>query len=200
MSMPRILSMTCLLLLCALRTAAAAPVTPGGPEIPDAPALGTAPSDQDLAGRLSRVFPDGDGLPAGRGDVAAGSALYARHCVACHGPEGRGGTGGELAGGNPDLRAPQPDRTIGTYWPYATTLFDFIRRAMPLHAPWSLHDDEVYALVAYLLHENGVVAEDFIASAATLKSLRMPNRAGFEAIDVDVATGRLRIPPVHAPD
>lgn len=186
--------------MIALRAAWAAPVIPGDPLIPASPDLGTRPSAADLASRLTRVFPDGDGLPRGHGDVATGRALYDRHCVACHGPEGRGGAGGELAGGNPDLRASQPDRTLGTYWPYATTLFDFIRRAMPLGAPWSLSDAEVYALVAYLLHQNGVVDSDFAASAATVRSLRMPNRDGFDAIDVDVATGQLRSPRAKEPE
>jgi len=139
-----------------------------------------------LDSRLNRVFPDGRGLPAGRGTVAAGARLYTRHCTACHGMEGRGGSGGELAGGNPDLTAPQPDKTIGTYWPYATTLFDFIRRSMPLDAPWSLSDEEVYSLVAYLLHLNGLVEPDFVADAQSVAAFRMPNRNGFDPVDAEL--------------
>lgn len=137
----------------------------------------------ELDTRRNLVFPDGRGLPPGKGTVAHGEQLYRTQCLSCHGREGRGGSGGELAGGNPDLRAAQPDKTIGTYWPYATTLFDFIRRAMPFTAPWSLRDDEVYALVAYLLHRNGIVGADFVADAASVAAVRMPNRDGFIPID-----------------
>lgn len=138
----------------------------------------------------SVVFAGGEGLPAGRGRVTDGARIYAARCIACHGVEGRGGPGGELAGGRRDLRAEQPDQTIGTYWPYATTLFDFIRRAMPMDAPWSLSDDEVYAVSAYLLHLNGLVAADATLDAATLAALRMPNADGFD---------RVEAPPVSDP-
>ena len=110
--------------------------------------------------------------------------LYAQHCVACHGPGGRGGPGGELAGGTQALTSNTPDQTIGTYWPYATTLFDFIRRAMPLDAPGSLEPDEVYALCAYLLAENGIIAPETELDAATLAAIVMPNRDGFDWVDV----------------
>lgn len=148
----------------------------------ESPRLGRPASAKALAGRDNLVFPDGRGLPPGGGTVGQGRALFARHCTACHGEGGRGGPGGELAGGNPDLTAAQPDKTIGTYWPYATTLFDFIRRAMPLQAPWSLSDDEVYALVAYLLDANGIAVPPRL-DAAALKELKMPNRNGFRPID-----------------
>lgn len=137
----------------------------------------------ELRTRANLVFPSGDGLPSGQGTVNDGAVLYASRCLACHGLKGRGGSGGELAGGNPDLEAKQPDKTIGSYWPYATTLFDFIRRAMPLDAPWSLTNVEVYALVAYLLHLNGLVGADYIANAASMTALKMPNRDGFVPID-----------------
>lgn len=150
------------------------------------PRLGRAPSAEELARHQNLVFPDGTGLPAGRGKVAAGRALYLAQCVSCHGTDGRGGTGGELAGGNPDLTAPQPDKNIGTYWPYATTLFDFIRRAMPLNAPWSLSNNDVYALVAYLLFLNHIVPEDAVLDAENLPHIEMPNRHGFDPIDVDL--------------
>jgi len=146
--------------------------------------LGSAASQADIDSRSNVIFPAGEGLPPGQGTVAQGAALYALHCVACHGREGRGGSGGELAGGNPDLTARQPDKTIGTYWPYATTLFDFVRRAMPLTAPWSLTDEETYALVAYLLNLNGIVGPEFVADAAAVRAVKMPNRNGFVPIDV----------------
>ena len=149
-----------------------------------APAFGAAATAAEIAGHDSMVFPDGSGLPPGHGDVATGAALYAQHCVACHGPGGRGGPGGELAGGTQALTSDTPDLTIGTYWPYATTLFDFIRRAMPLDAPGSLEPDEVYALCAYLLAENGIIAPETELDAATLAAIVMPNRDGFDWVDV----------------
>jgi mono/diheme cytochrome c family protein len=149
----------------------------------DTPRLGQVATPEALAGRDNLVFPDGRGLPPGSGTVDEGRALFASQCAACHGEGGRGGPGGELAGGNPDLIAEQPDRTIGSYWPYASTLFDFIRRAMPLQAPWSLGDDEVYALVAYLLDANGVAVPARL-DADSLAAVKMPNRDGFRWVDV----------------
>ncbi len=147
------------------------------------PALGEPATAAEIAAHDTMVFPDGTGLPAGRGDVATGEVLYGNQCVACHGPGGRGGPGGELAGGSEPLAGDTPDQTIGTYWPYATTLFDFIRRAMPLHAPGSLTNDEVYALCAYLLAENGIISRDTELDAAGLGAIVMPNRDGFIPID-----------------
>lgn len=147
------------------------------------PAFGKPATAGEIAAHDTFVFPDGTGLPAGRGDVATGAALYRTHCVICHGPGGRGGPGGELAGASEPLTSDTPDQTIGTYWPYATTLFDFIRRAMPLHAPGSLTNDEVYALCAYLLAENGIITADTELDAAGLAAIVMPNRDGFIRID-----------------
>ncbi|MGR8919658.1 MAG: c-type cytochrome [Gammaproteobacteria bacterium] len=138
-----------------------------------------------MSASSSIVWPDGQGLPAGSGTVAAGRALYAERCIQCHGRDGRGGPGGELAGGDPDLTAAQPDQNIGTYWPHATTLFDFVRRAMPLDAPWSLGDAQTYALVAYLLHLNGLLEADARLDADGLRAVRMPNRDGFVGVDAD---------------
>lgn len=131
----------------------------------------------------SLVWPDGAGLPPGRGSVAEGRELYARRCIACHGSDGRGGLGGELAGGNPDLTADLPDQNVGTYWPYATTLYDFIRRAMPMDAPRILSDDDVYALCAYLLFLNGIVGENVVLDAKSLQQVKMPNQNGFDGIE-----------------
>jgi cytochrome c len=129
------------------------------------------------------LFPDGAVLPAGRCYVAAGEVLFAARCAACHGPAGIGGVAPELAHGRADLTAEWPDKTIGTYWPFATTLFAFVRRAMPLEAPGSLTDDEVYALTAYLLHLNCLVGADAVIDAAVLAAIRMPNRDGFVPVD-----------------
>lgn len=139
------------------------------------------------------VLADGTGLPPGSGTVAAGQTLYAARCQRCHGAEGRGGAGGELAGGNADLRHASPDLTIGTYWPVATTLFDFIRRAMPMDAPRSLDDDQVYAVCAYLLHLNGLWPAGERLDARSLAALRMPNRLGFDGIEAP-------LPAVMRPD
>lgn len=152
-----------------------------------APNLGRSIDSAERARLSITIFSDGRGLPQGTGNAIAGRPIYIARCVVCHGTEGRGGPGGELAGGNPDLTLSSPDQTIGTYWPYATSLFDFVRRAMPLDAPWSLRDDEVYAVVAYLLHLNGIIAEDYELNAATLGAIKMPNHGGFVGIDAAIS-------------
>lgn len=151
----------------------------------NAPHLGRPADPQVLARQRLNVFPDGSGLPAGRGTVAEGGALYARHCAACHGRDARGGSAEELAGAVRPLNDPDADRTIGSYWPHATTLFDFIRRAKPMGAPGTLSADEVYALCAWLLHANGVVPADAVMDAQSLPAVRMPNRDGFIRIEAD---------------
>jgi cytochrome c len=132
------------------------------------------------------VRPDGTGLPPGRGTVAAGAALYAAQCAVCHGPEGRGGKYDVLVGREPGDAFPfgkDPAllnrRTIGNYWPYATTLYDYINRAMPQAVPGSLQPDEVYSLVAYLLFLNRIVPEDAVMTAETLPKVEMPARKRF---------------------
>ncbi|MEM7543567.1 MAG: cytochrome c, partial [Pseudomonadota bacterium] len=125
------------------------------------------------------IDPRGLALPQGSGSVADGRRLFSAMCVSCHGARGRGGVADELAGGATELTSEHPDKTIGTYWPFATTLFDFIRRAMPMTAPGSLSDQQVYALTAYLLHENELLGPDDSLDARTLKAIRMPNRGGF---------------------
>ena len=164
----------------ALALWAAAPVATAADA---APRLGQPISPQEAARWDLNVFPDGRGLPAGRGTAAQGAPLFAEKCAVCHGPGGRGATAEELAGGSAPLTAKSPDKTIGLYWPYATTIFDFTRRAMPMFAPGSLSADEVYALTAYLLFANGVIAEADEMNANTLPKVRMPNRSGFIGID-----------------
>jgi mono/diheme cytochrome c family protein len=148
------------------------------------PGLGVELSPAQVATLDRTVFPDGAGLPVGSGSVAEGEALFDQRCAACHGPGGRGAVAPELAGGQMALDSEWPDKTIGTYWPYAPTLFDFIRRAMPLNAPGSLSDDQAYALTAYLLHRNDIVPADTRLDAASLPQVRMPNREGFRWVDV----------------
>ncbi|MDV3243209.1 MAG: cytochrome c [Methylocaldum sp.] len=145
---------------------------------PEGPKLGRPASPGEIADQDINVFPDGAGLPAGKGTALEGKAIFDMKCVSCHGPKGMGGSAGELAGGG-SLTGPHPDKNIGTYWPYATTLFDFIRRSMPLDAPRSLSEDQVYAVTAYLLHINGIVDERAEMNAGTLPRVVMPNRDGF---------------------
>jgi len=121
----------------------------------------------------------GDGLPPGSGDVATGARVFAAKCAACHGAHGEGGLGDALVGGQGTLSSAKPKRTVGSYWPYATTLFDYIRRAMPYNAPESLSADEVYALSAFLLNQSGIVPADARLDAASLPRVAMPNRDGF---------------------
>lgn len=125
------------------------------------------------------IAPDGANLPAGEGTVLAGRAVYAAQCAACHGAKGEGGIGDTLVGGAGTLASDKPLRTVGSYWPYATTLYDYIRRAMPMHAPQSLSDSEVYAVSGYVLFLNGLLPQDARVDARTLVQLRMPNRDGF---------------------
>jgi mono/diheme cytochrome c family protein len=150
-------------------------------KIVEAPKLGVPVRAEAVAHEALNVFPDGRGLPDGRGTVAEGASLFAKHCAACHGRDGRGGSAEELTGASRPLDHPDADKTIGSYWPYATTVFDFIRRAKPMNAPGTLDANDVYALSAWLLHVNGVIAADAVMDAQTLPAVRMPNRDGFIA-------------------
>lgn len=141
--------------------------------------FGRTPGAEEVHALDIAIGPDGRELPAGSGGVAAGAALYAVHCAACHGASGHEGPDNRLVGGQGTLAGPDPQLTIGSYWPHATTVFDYVRRAMPFPAPGSLEDDEVYSLTAFLLHENGIVAGDFVADRESLPAVRMPNRDGF---------------------
>jgi len=125
------------------------------------------------------IFPNGHGLPIGSGSAKTGKKIYQKYCQLCHGFEGRGASADELAGAQHSLTDDPPDKIIGTYWPYATTLFDFIRRSMPLTAPGTLSNDEVYAVTAYLLYLNGIIKVDEIMNHKTLAQVKMPNRDGF---------------------
>jgi cytochrome c len=144
-----------------------------------APQLGEAVSPQALVHVQVAVGADGTRLPKGSGNAIQGADVFARHCAACHGSRGEGGSAEELVGGKQALDSASPDRTIGRYWPFATTLFDYIRRAMPPNAPGSLTDDEVYAVSAWLLNKEGLIASDVSLNAQTLPQVTMPNRNGF---------------------
>ena len=149
----------------------------------EGPALGEALDAATLTAIDSTVFPDGRGLPAGSGSVAEGRVLFEQRCAVCHGAGGRGASAPELAGGEMGLTGEWPDKIVGTYWPHATTLFDFIRRAMPMTAPGSLSADQVYALTAYVLFLNDIVPETGRLDAEALAAVQMPNRDGFIWID-----------------
>jgi S-disulfanyl-L-cysteine oxidoreductase SoxD len=125
------------------------------------------------------VLPDGTGLPEGKGSVAQGKKLFEANCAACHGVGGAGGINDRLVGGVGSLATDHPIKTVGSYWPYATTLYDYIRRAMPYQAPGSLSDSDYYALAAYLLNANGVVPENTVLDRRSLPKVKMPNRDGF---------------------
>jgi S-disulfanyl-L-cysteine oxidoreductase SoxD len=154
----------------------------GGPA--STPRLGQ-PASAELVERWDlSVYPDGRGLPGGAGTAAQGQAIYQARCAKCHGNEGEGGSGGTLAGRGA-LTESDPDQTVGNYWPYATTLFDFIRRAMPMDAPATLSDDEIYAVSAYVLYLNRIVGLDERLDAKSLPRIRMPNRDGFIGIDAE---------------
>jgi cytochrome c len=145
----------------------------------DGPGLGHPATPAEVAAVDISIPPDGSGLPAGSGTAAAGAGVYAAKCQACHGDKGAGQPNDRLAGGQGTLATATPVKTIGSFWPYATTVFDYVRRAMPYQAPQSLTSDEVYALTAYLLHLNGVIAEGDVMNAQTLPRVKMPNRDNF---------------------
>ncbi|MET3431130.1 cytochrome c [Herbaspirillum seropedicae] len=153
--------------------------TAGGTAAAERLGLGQPLLEPQLARWNIDVDAQGHGLPPGKGSVAQGQRVYAQTCAACHGDQGQGGLADALVGGRGSLATAKPLKTIGSFWPYATTVFDFINRAMPYNAPKSLSADEVYAVTAYLLHLNGIVAADTVLDAASLPQVRMPNRDGF---------------------
>jgi cytochrome c len=141
--------------------------------------FGRTATPQEIAGWNIDSSPDGAGLPPGHGGVGQGEAIFTEKCASCHGSHGEGKPMDRLVGGIGTLRDKKPEKTVGSFWPYATTLFDFVRRAMPLNAPQSLTPDEVYAVSAYLLFLNGIVAQDAVLDADNLAKIKMPNRNGF---------------------
>jgi cytochrome c len=146
----------------------------------EGPGLGTPATAEQVAGWDISIGPDGAGLPPGSGTAAAGKAVYEAKCLACHGVDGAGRPNDVLVGGQGTMREAAPIRTIGSYWPYATTVFDYIRRAMPFVTPHSLTADETYAVTAYLLALNGVIAEGDVMDATSLPKVVMPNKANFD--------------------
>ena len=168
MSMPRHLRTASALLF--LSTAALA-------ETPD---LGRPATPEEIAAWDISIGPDGAGLPPGSGTPQQGEAVYAAKCLPCHGEKGSGKPNDQLVGGLGTLTGDQtPVKTVGSFWPYATTLFDYVRRAMPFNAPRSLSNDDVYAVCAYILQLNDIISEGTVMNAQTLAKVQMPNRDGF---------------------
>ena len=151
----------------------------GSAAIPQGPGLGRPATPAEISRWDREVAPDGTGLPPGKGTAREGEGVYEKQCLSCHGKDGLGDSGDQLAGARKGLTSDYPEKTIGNFWPYATTLFDFIRRSMPMTAPQSLSDDEVYAVTAYLLYLNGIIGENDEMNAKTLPRVKMPNRNGF---------------------
>jgi cytochrome c len=144
--------------------------------------VGRPPTPDEVRGLGAAIAPDGGGLPEGSGTVAEGRAVYAARCASCHGPGGEGaGVGAALVGGKGTLATARPLKTVGSFWPYATTVWDYVNRAMPFDQPGLLKQEEVYAVVAYILNLNGIVADDAVMNNSTLPAVRMPNRDGFVA-------------------
>jgi len=147
--------------------------------------VGHSPTPSELARIDIDVLPDGRGLPAGSGNAATGKDVYTARCVTCHGPSGTEGPQDVLVGGRGSLPANAPTsrplKTVGSYWPYATTLWDYIHRAMPFDHPGTLSNDEVYSATAYVLFLNGIIGERDVMDQTSLPRVAMPNRSGFVA-------------------
>mgnify|MGYP001565544207 CR=1 FL=1 len=147
--------------------------------IAQGPRLGQPVSESDLRAWDISVHPDGTNLPPGSGTPAQGAKIYAEKCAVCHGKNGTGGPNARLVGGAPLTSGIEVGKTIANFWPNATTIFDFTRRAMPWQQPRTLTNDEVYALTAYILALNKLIGENDVMDAKTLPQVQMPNRDGF---------------------
>lgn len=145
--------------------------------------FGTPASAEDIAAVDLDVRPDGMGAPPGQGTYSEGKIVYAEQCAACHGEDMaepvKGTFGTPLRGGRGSLASGKASKTIESYWPYASTVFDYVKRAMPFQEPSSLSDDEVYSLVAYILAEGNIISKDTVMNAEALAGVEMPNRNGF---------------------
>lgn len=148
------------------------------------PRLGRPMMPDEIAKWDKTIFSDGRGLPAGHGTAKEGHVIYEQKCASCHGARGEGATAEEVVSEPKPPSAGNPSKAIGSYWPYATTIFDFVRRSMPPSVPGSLSADETYAVTAYLLSANAIIAETDEMNAETLPRVKMPNRDGFIWIDV----------------
>jgi cytochrome c len=141
--------------------------------------VGRAPTDEGIRALGVTVSPDGKGLPEGSGNAVEGRALFALRCAKCHGEKAGGDVGPALVGGRGSLATSKPLKTVGSFWPYATSLWNYVNRAMPFNEPGSLTYSQVYAAVAYILYLNDIMGENEALDAKTLPKIRMPNRDGF---------------------
>src|ERR1700731_3625019 len=141
--------------------------------------IGRPATPAEIAGWNIDIDRDGHNLPPGSGSVSHGHEVFDQQCAACHGTKGEGGVGDRLVGGQGTLATKTPVRTVGSYWPYAPTLFDYIRRAMPQNAPQSLSNEDVYAVSAYILNLNGLLPAEPTLDARALSAIKMPNRNMF---------------------
>jgi S-disulfanyl-L-cysteine oxidoreductase SoxD len=146
----------------------------------DSPNLGRIATPEEIRSWDISIGTDGSDLPSGSGTPKQGAAVYAAKCLACHGEKGVGKPNDVLVGGQGTLAGDQaPVKTVGSFWPYATTIFDYVRRAMPLSESKSLSNDEVYAVVAYILQLNGIIRDNEVINEQSLPKIRMPNREEF---------------------
>jgi cytochrome c len=141
--------------------------------------VGRPVSAEEIRELGAAIAPDGTGLPEGSGTVAAGRDVFVTQCARCHGAKAQGDVGPALVGGQGTLATVRPLKTVGSYWPYATTLWDYINRAMPFDKPGLLKPSEIYAVAAYILNLNGIISETEVMDAKSLPKVRMPNRDGF---------------------
>jgi mono/diheme cytochrome c family protein len=186
--MPPVRSLTVIVLLIGLlpELAATAQSQETAKETTNSPAarqrlgIGQTPTEDLIKAWNIDIAPDGTNLPSGTGSVAQGQKLFADVCAACHGEHGTEGPMDRLVGGRGTLDTQKPIMTVGSYWPYATTLYDYIRRAMPLNNPQSLSADQVYAVTAYVLNMNKIIPDDAVLDKYSLPAVEMPNRDGFE--------------------
>jgi cytochrome c len=155
-------------------------------QTPDYKNVGRTPTAQEVQAMDIAIGTDGKELPPGSGNAKTGARLFNEKCVACHG-ENQEGTAQApaLVGGKGTLTSLHPKMTAGSYWPFATTIFDYIRRAMPRYAEGSLKTDEVYSLTAFILYRNDIIKEDDVIDAKTLPKIKMPNRDGFIPQNLD---------------
>ena len=141
--------------------------------------VGHAATPDEIKATDQFMAPDGTGLPAGKGTAADGRDIYSRRCARCHGAQGQGDEEGPLVGGRGTLKSAKPLKTVGSFWPYATTVYDYVHRAMPFDNPGLLDANQTYSVVALILHMNGIIGEKDEMNAQTLPKVKMPNRDGF---------------------